>query len=73
MLRLDFEMFTLVGTNGSSNDNEGDCVDSFTVTVFHKKAVAKKNLRLAHDVSEFLGSHWSNRANYLRRKRRTAQ
>ncbi len=33
MLRLDFEMFTLVGTNGSSQDNEGDCVDSFTVTV----------------------------------------
>ncbi len=33
MLRLDFETFTLVGTNGSANDNEGDCLDTFMVTV----------------------------------------
>ncbi len=33
MLRLDFETFTTVGTNGSANDNEGDCVDQFAVTV----------------------------------------
>ncbi len=33
MLRLDFESFTIVGTNGSANDNEGDCRDTFTTTV----------------------------------------
>ncbi len=33
MLRLDFETFTMVGTNGSANDNEGDCLDTFVVTV----------------------------------------
>ncbi len=32
-LCLDFETFNLVGTNGSANDNEGDCIDTFTVTV----------------------------------------
>ncbi len=32
-LCLDFETFNLVGTNGSNNDNEGDCIDTFAVTV----------------------------------------
>ncbi len=32
-LCLDFETFNLVGTNGSGNDNEGDCIDTFAVTV----------------------------------------
>ncbi len=33
LLCLDFEIFTLVGTNGSSQDNEGDCIDMFMVNV----------------------------------------
>ena len=43
MLRLDFETFTTVGTNGSANDNEGDCVDQFAVTV---KKTTLTNIRL---------------------------
>ncbi len=41
MLRLDFERFTIAGTGGSANDNEGDCLDTFTVTVEPSKRECK--------------------------------
>ena len=34
LLRLDFENFNIIGAGGTAIDNEGDCMDTFTVTVF---------------------------------------
>ncbi len=31
LLRLDFQMFDILGTGGTSVANEGDCLDTFTV------------------------------------------
>ncbi len=33
LLRLDFLTFQTLGTGGTNQDNEGDCMDMFTVTV----------------------------------------
>ncbi len=33
LLRLDFETFNTLGAGGTQVDNEGDCMDTFTVTV----------------------------------------
>ena len=33
LLRLDFETFNIIGAGGTAIDNEGDCMDTFTVTV----------------------------------------
>ncbi len=43
-LRLDFETFTLLGTGGSSNQDEGVCLDTFTVSVFDIQKLEKKYL-----------------------------
>ncbi len=32
-LRMDFEVFTIVGVGGSNLNDEGVCMDMFTVTV----------------------------------------
>ncbi len=33
LLLLDFENFNIIGAGGTGMDNEGDCMDTFTVTV----------------------------------------
>ncbi len=33
LLRLDFLTFQTLGTGGTNVDNEGDCMDTFTITV----------------------------------------
>ncbi len=33
LLRLDFETFNTLGAGGTAVDNEGDCMDTFVVTV----------------------------------------
>ncbi len=41
-LRLDFEVFTLLGVGGSSEIDEGVCLDMFTVTVRREEEGEKK-------------------------------
>ena len=43
MLRLDFDIFAIMGTGGTAQPNEGVCSrDTFTVTVRHENALIVK-------------------------------
>ena len=51
LLCLDFERFTLAGTGGSANVDEGECLDMFTVTV-------RPNIFFEKKIEVFLRQKW---------------